>query len=90
LTAKNFNDWIAELLPHQGRRHLPDEGRAGRKGQQQAASCLQGVLHASSTAKFDREWLRTNTLVFICKNLETPGFDRSLQGVPCLRLAGKP
>jgi G3E family GTPase len=72
LDGKRLNDWIAELLRTKGGDIYRMKGVLAVKGTNKRL-VFQGV-HMLFDAKFDREWhpgeARTNTLVFIGKNLE--------------------
>jgi G3E family GTPase len=72
LDGKRLNDWISELLRTKGGDIYRMKGVLAVKGTNKRL-VFQGV-HMLFDAKFDREWqpgeARTNTLVFIGKNLE--------------------
>ncbi len=72
LDGKRLNDWISELLRTKGGDIYRMKGVLAVKGATKRL-VFQGV-HMLFDAKFDREWHpgepRTNTLVFIGKNLE--------------------
>ena len=72
LDGKRLNDWISELLRVKGGDIYRMKGVLAVKGTQKRL-VFQGV-HMLFDAKFDREWkageARTNTLVFIGKNLD--------------------
>ncbi len=72
LDGKKLNDWIGELLRVKGGDIYRMKGVLAVKGSNKRL-VFQGV-HMLFDAKFDREWKagepRTNTLVFIGKNLE--------------------
>ncbi len=79
LDGKKLNDWIGELLKTKGNDIYRMKGVLSVKGSNKRL-VFQGV-HMLFDAKFDREWgadPRTNTLVFIGKNLDraalTEGF----------------
>lgn len=82
--GKKLNDWISELLKTKGGDIYRMKGVLGVKGTNKRL-VFQGV-HMLFDAKFDREWKpdenRTNTLVFIGKNLDraalTEGFKACL------------
>jgi len=84
LDGKKLNDWISELLAKRGGDIYRMKGVLCVKGTNKRLVC-QGV-HMLFDAKFDREWRtdenRTNTLVFIGKNLDraalTEGFKACL------------
>jgi G3E family GTPase len=85
LDGKRLNDWISELLRVKGGDIYRMKGVLSVKGSPKRL-VFQGV-HMLFDAKFDREWgadPRTNTLVFIGKNLEraalTGAFQRCLAG----------
>ena len=70
LDSKRLNDWISELLRVKGGDIYRMKGVLAVKGSTKRL-VFQGV-HMLFDAKFDREWdgqPRTNTLVFIGKNL---------------------
>ena len=72
LDGKRLNDWISELLRVKGGDIYRMKGVLAVKGTPKRL-VFQGV-HMLFDAKFDREWkageARTNTLVFIGKNLD--------------------
>ncbi len=72
LDGKRLNDWISELLRVKGGDIYRMKGVLAVKGTNKRL-VFQGV-HMLFDAKFDREWApgeaRTNTLVFIGKNLD--------------------
>ena len=71
LDGKKLNDWISELLRVKGGDIYRMKGVLAVKGSTKRL-VFQGV-HMLFDAKFDREWNgepRTNTLVFIGKNLD--------------------
>jgi G3E family GTPase len=72
LDGKKLNDWISELLRVKGGDIYRMKGVLAVKGSNKRL-VFQGV-HMLFDAKFDREWKsaepRTNTLVFIGKNLD--------------------
>ncbi len=72
LDGKRLNDWISELLRVKGGDIYRMKGVLAVKGSAKRL-VFQGV-HMLFDAKFDREWKsgepRTNTLVFIGKNLD--------------------
>ena len=72
LDGKKLNDWISELLRAKGGDIYRMKGVLAVKGSNKRL-VFQGV-HMLFDAKFDREWKsaepRTNTLVFIGKNLD--------------------
>ncbi|MFT3870915.1 MAG: GTP-binding protein [Nibricoccus sp.] len=79
LDGKRLNDWISRLLREKGGDIYRMKGVLSVKGSNKRL-VFQGV-HMLFDAKFDREWngaARTNTLVFIGKNLDrsalTEGF----------------
>ncbi len=86
LDGKKLNDWISELLKTKGGDIYRMKGVLCVKGTNKRL-VFQGV-HMLFDAKFDREWQRdenrTNTLVFIGKNLDraalTEGFKACLAG----------
>ncbi|MBS0631267.1 MAG: GTP-binding protein [Verrucomicrobia bacterium] len=74
LDGKKLNAWIGELLRVKGGDIYRMKGVLAVKGSNKRL-VFQGV-HMLFDAKFDREWgadPRTNTLVFIGKNLDRPG-----------------
>jgi G3E family GTPase len=86
LDGKKLNDWISKLLQTKGGDIFRMKGVLVVKGTKKRL-VFQGV-HMLFDAKFDREWAdgenRTNTLVFIGKNLDraalTEGFKACLVG----------
>jgi G3E family GTPase len=74
LDGKKLNDWISKLLQTKGGDIYRMKGVLCVKGTKKRL-VFQGV-HMLFDAKFDREWLpeenRTNTLVFIGRNLDRP------------------
>jgi G3E family GTPase len=71
LDGKKLNEWIGELLKTKGNDLYRMKGVLSVKGSNKRL-VFQGV-HMLFDAKFDREWgadPRTNTLVFIGKNLD--------------------
>jgi len=86
LDGKKLNEWISKLLAEKGGDIFRMKGVLCVKGTNKRL-VFQGV-HMLFDAKFDREWQRdenrTNTLVFIGKNLEraalTEGFKACLVG----------
>jgi G3E family GTPase len=72
LDGKRLNDWISELLRTKGGDIYRMKGVLAVKGTNKRL-VFQGV-HMLFDAQFDREWaageLRSNTLVFIGKNLD--------------------
>ena len=86
LDGKRLNDWISELLRVKGGDIYRMKGVLAVKGTNKRL-VFQGV-HMLFDAKFDREWAageaRTNTLVFIGKNLDrtalTEAFKACLAG----------
>jgi G3E family GTPase len=86
LDGKKLNEWISELLKTKGGDIFRMKGVLVVKGTKKRL-VFQGV-HMLFDAKFDREWKdgenRTNTLVFIGKNLDraalTEGFKACLVG----------
>jgi G3E family GTPase len=84
LDGKKLNDWISKLLADKGGDIFRMKGVLVVKGTKKRL-VFQGV-HMLFDAKFDREWKdgenRTNTLVFIGKNLDraalTEGFKACL------------
>ena len=75
LDGKKLNDWISKLLQTKGGDIYRMKGVLVVKGTKKRL-VFQGV-HMLFDAKFDREWKdgenRTNTLVFIGKNLDRAG-----------------
>jgi len=86
LDGKKLNEWISKLLAEKGGDIFRMKGVLVVKGTKKRL-VFQGV-HMLFDAKFDREWQdgenRTNTLVFIGKNLDRPalteGFMACLAG----------
>jgi len=86
LDGKQLNDWISKLLAEKGGDIFRMKGVLCVKGTNKRL-VFQGV-HMLFDAKFDREWKgdenRTNTLIFIGKNLDrtalTEGFKACLAG----------
>ncbi len=85
LDGKKLNDWIGNLLKTKGGDLYRMKGVLSVKGSNKRL-VFQGV-HMLFDAKFDREWgsdARTNTLVFIGKNLDraalNEGFKACLAG----------
>ncbi len=84
LDGKKLNDWISKLLAEKGGDIFRMKGVLVVKGTKKRL-VFQGV-HMLFDAKFDREWKdgenRTNTLIFIGKNLDraalTEGFKACL------------
>lgn len=84
LDPQRLNDWISRLLQTKGNDIYRSKGVLNVKGTSKRL-VFQGV-HMLFDAKFDREWTadedRTNTLVFIGKNLDrtilTEGFKACL------------
>jgi len=74
LDGKKLNEWISKLLAEKGGDIFRMKGVLCVKGTNKRL-VFQGV-HMLFDAKFDREWQRdenrTNTLVFIGKNLDRP------------------
>jgi G3E family GTPase len=71
LDGKKLNEWIGELLKTKGNDIYRMKGVLSVKGSNKRL-VFQGV-HMLFDAKFDRDWgqdARTNTLVFIGKNLD--------------------
>ena len=80
LDGKRLNDWISELLRVKGGDIYRMKGVLSVKGTNQRL-VFQGV-HMLFDAKFDREWgadPRTNTLVFIGKNLDRAALTAAFQ-----------
>ena len=80
LDGKKLNDWISELLRTKGGDIYRMKGVLSVKGSQKRL-VFQGV-HMLFDAKFDREWgkdARTNTLVFIGKNLDRPALTEAFK-----------
>ena len=87
LDGQRLNSWISELLRVKGGDIYRMKGVLAVKGSNKRL-VFQGV-HMLFDAKFDREWNgapRTNTLVFIGKNLEraklTDAFKACLSSAP--------
>jgi len=81
LDGKRLNDWIGELLRTKGGDIYRMKGLLAVKGTNKRL-VFQGV-HMLFDAKFDREWhpgeARTNTLVFIGKNLDRAKLTEAFQ-----------
>ncbi len=81
LDGKKLNDWISELLRVKGGDIYRMKGVLAVKGSNKRL-VFQGV-HMLFDAKFDREWktgeTRTNTLVFIGKNLDRPALTEAFK-----------
>ncbi|MCX6955712.1 MAG: GTP-binding protein [Verrucomicrobia bacterium] len=80
LDGKKLNDWISELLRTKGGDIYRMKGVLSVKGTNKRL-VFQGV-HMLFDAKFDREWgkdPRTNTLVFIGKNLDRPALTEAFK-----------
>ncbi len=80
LDGKKLNDWISELLRTKGGDIYRMKGVLSVKGSNKRL-VFQGV-HMLFDAKFDREWgkdPRTNTLVFIGKNLDRPALTEAFK-----------
>ena len=80
LDGKKLNDWIGELLRTKGGDIYRMKGVLAVKGTNKRL-VFQGV-HMLFDAKFDREWgadPRTNTLVFIGKNLDRAALTAAFQ-----------
>jgi len=80
LDGKRLNDWISELLRVKGGDIYRMKGVLSVKGTTKRL-VFQGV-HMLFDAKFDREWgadPRTNTLVFIGKNLDRAALTAAFQ-----------
>jgi len=81
LDGKKLNDWISELLRVKGGDIYRMKGVLAVKGSPKRL-VFQGV-HMLFDAKFDREWKagepRTNTLVFIGKNLDRAALTEKFQ-----------
>ena len=80
LDGKRLNDWISELLRTKGGDIYRMKGVLSIKGSTKRL-VFQGV-HMLFDAKFDREWgadPRTNTLVFIGRNLDRAAFTAAFQ-----------
>jgi G3E family GTPase len=81
LDGKRLNDWIGELLRTKGGDIYRMKGVLAVKGTPKRL-VFQGV-HMLFDAKFDREWKpgesRTNTLVFIGKNLDRAGLTEAFK-----------
>jgi G3E family GTPase len=80
LDGKKLNDWINELLRTKGGDIYRSKGVLAVKGSNKRL-VFQGV-HMLFDAKFDREWgtdPRTNTLIFIGKNLDRAALNAGFQ-----------
>jgi G3E family GTPase len=80
LDGKRLNEWIGELLRTKGGDIYRMKGVLSVKGSNKRL-VFQGV-HMLFDAKFDREWNadpRTNTLVFIGKNLDRAKLNEGFQ-----------
>ena len=81
LDSKKLNDWISTLLRVKGGDIYRMKGVLTVKGSNKRL-VFQGV-HMLFDAKFDREWktgeARTNTLVFIGKNLDRTGLTEAFK-----------
>ena len=80
LDGKKLNEWIGELLRTKGGDIYRMKGVLSVKGSNKRL-VFQGV-HMLFDAKFDREWgtaPRTNTLVFIGKNLDRPALTEAFK-----------
>ncbi len=81
LDGKRLNDWISELLRVKGGDIYRMKGVLAVKGTNKRL-VFQGV-HMLFDAKFDREWApgeaRTNTLVFIGKNLDRTALNEAFK-----------
>ena len=80
LDGKKLNDWISQLLKTKGGDIYRMKGVLSVKGSGKRL-VFQGV-HMLFDAKFDREWgtaPRTNTLVFIGKNLDRAALTESFK-----------
>jgi G3E family GTPase len=81
LDSKKLNDWISKLLAEKGGDIFRMKGVLVVKGTNKRL-VFQGV-HMLFDAKFDREWKgdenRTNTLVFIGKNLDRAALTESFK-----------
>ncbi len=80
LDGKKLNEWIGELLRTKGGDIYRMKGVLAVKGTNKRL-VFQGV-HMLFDAKFDREWgadPRTNTLVFIGKNLDRPALTEAFK-----------
>ncbi len=80
LDGKKLNDWIGKLLKEKGGDIYRMKGVLSVKGSNKRL-VFQGV-HMLFDAKFDREWAgapRTNTLVFIGKNLDRAALNESFK-----------
>jgi G3E family GTPase len=80
LDGKKLNDWISELLRTKGGDIYRMKGVLSVKGSNKRL-VFQGV-HMLFDAKFDREWgsdPRTNTLVFIGKNLDRTALNEAFK-----------
>ena len=78
--GKKLNDWIGELLKTKGGDIYRCKGVLAVKGSPNRL-VFQGV-HMLFDAKFDRPWgkdARTNTLVFIGKNLDRAALNAAFQ-----------
>jgi G3E family GTPase len=81
LDSKRLNDWISELLRTKGADIYRMKGVLSVKGSPNRL-VFQGV-HMLFDAKFDRPWganPRTNTLVFIGKNLDRTALTEAFMG----------
>ncbi len=81
LDAKRLNNWIGELLKNKGNDIYRMKGVLSVKGSHNRL-VFQGV-HMLFDAKFDRPWSndpRTNTLVFIGKNLDRAALTEGFKG----------
>jgi G3E family GTPase len=81
LDGKKLNDWISVLLRTKGGDIYRMKGVLAVKGTSKRL-VFQGV-HMLFDAKFDREWghePRTNTLVFIGKNLDRAALTEAFKG----------
>jgi G3E family GTPase len=81
LDGKKLNDWIGKLLKEKGADIYRMKGVLAVRGSTKRL-VFQGV-HMLFDAKFDREWAgapRTNTLVFIGKNLDRAALNESFKG----------
>ncbi len=80
LDGKKLNEWISELLRTKGADIYRMKGVLAVTGSNKRL-VFQGV-HMLFDAKFDREWgndPRTNTLVFIGKNLDRPALTEAFK-----------
>ena len=81
LDGKQLNNWISDLLRTKGGDIYRMKGVLSIKGSNKRL-VFQGV-HMLFDAKFDREWnkgeARTNTLVFIGKNLDRPALTEAFK-----------